>query len=90
MSDTPTGDDHLDILLKEVENFEKILRVLLECHASASVMRRAHKEYYSHAVIKLDQINKYKRGLQEELYSTYRQDMYGWVTASSPLFLHPT
>lgn len=64
--------NHLDGLLEQEKEYKRILQLLHDCQVAAVSMRYRQKEYYGTAVARLDQINKYKRALQEELYSMWQ------------------
>lgn len=61
--------DHLDSLLQQEKEYKRMLQLLHDCQIAAVSMRHRQREYYGTAVVRLDQINKHKRVLQEELYS---------------------
>lgn len=61
---------HVDVLQKEMLDYERNIRKLFKGQHSATHMRRAHKDYYYYLVLKQEQIAKTKQHFQDELYST--------------------
>lgn len=61
---------HVDVLQKEMLDYERDIRKLLKGQHSAIHMRNAHKDYYYYLIIKLEQISRQKEHFQAELYST--------------------
>lgn len=71
MPDPRSNANHLEVLLKDMVDLEQEMRQVHHEQINARDVRRAHREYYTYATDKLNQINNTKRALQEELYGTY-------------------